>query len=200
MSETTSRPDYLRILLNHLRHPLKLRLILCVAIVGGWYLLFFAPLSEQMASTAAKVQTERQRITAAREIERQKKALAPSQGRVLANSDVNALINQVIDHLRSSPLKLVDLKPEKSKNLGPYEALSLQLTLVGRFADIDEFLRWVQASPTLLRIGSIKLNPLNKDPTRLTAQVGLQALAEIPSATKAKPSTGPPARASRPKA
>ncbi len=46
-------------------------------------------------------------------------------------------MRQVIDHLRSSPLKLVDLKPGTAKDLGPYETIGLQLALEGEFAELD---------------------------------------------------------------
>ena len=61
------------------------------------------------------------------------------------------------------------------------------MTLEGRFAEIDEFLSWVETDQRLLRIDTIKLDPANKDPGRLTAQVILLSLVEKPAPTaKAK--------------
>jgi hypothetical protein len=191
MSQTPPKPGYPQLILGQLRHPLKLRLVLFAAVMGGWYTLFFAPLSARMAATTSAVDAERKRIVAAREIASQKKALAPYQGRVLARADLNALIRHVIEHLRSSTLKLVDLKPEKPKDLGPYETVGLRLTLNGRFAEIDQFLGWIEVNPMLLRIDSIKLDPANHDPGRLTAQLVVLVLAEKPAdAAKAKPAVG----------
>ncbi len=173
-------------ILNQIRQPLKLRLLLCSAIITGWYVLFFSPLSEETAATTAKIVSERKRVAASREIEQLKKAMAPYKGRVLAGGDLNELMQHVIAHMRSSPLKLLDLKPEKSKDLGPYETLGLKLTLDGRFAEIDEFLKWVENDKRLLRIESIKLDPNIKDPGRLAAQVVLLSLGE--KSAHAKPS------------
>ncbi len=183
MNEKKAKTDYKQVILNQIRQPLKLRLLLCSAIITGWYVLFFSPLSEQTAATTAKIIKDRKRVAASRQIEQLKKAMAPYKGRVLAGADLNELMQHVIARTRSSPLKLIDLKPEKSKDLGPYETLGLKLTLEGRFAEIDEFLKWVETDQRLLRIDTIKLDPINKDPSRLTAQVVLLSLGEKATAT-----------------
>jgi Tfp pilus assembly protein PilO len=188
MSEKKAKTDYKQVILNQIRQPLKLRLLLCSTIITGWYFLFFSPLSEQTAATTAKIIKDRKRVAASRQIEQLKKAMAPYKGRVLAGADLNELMQHVIAHMRSSPLKLLDLKPEKSKDLGPYETLGLKLTMEGRFAEIDEFLKWVENDKRLLRIETIKLDPNIKDPSRLSAQVILLSLGEKSAPTeKAKP-------------
>jgi Tfp pilus assembly protein PilO len=187
MNQKPAKTDYKQAILRQLRQPLKLRLLLCVVVITLWYVLFFSPLSEQTAATTAKIITERKRVATAREIDQLKKAMAPFKGRVPAGSDANELMRHVIAQIRSSPLKLLDLKPEKSKDLGPYEAISLKLTLEGRFPEIDEFLRRVEIDERLLRIDAIKLDPVAKDPGRLTAQVSLVGLGEKTAPTaKAK--------------
>ena len=112
----------------------------------------------------------------------------PYNGRVLSEADLNEHMQYLITHMRSSSLKLLDLKPDKSKDLGPYQAIGLKLALEGRFTEIDEFLKWVETDQRLLRIDSIKLDPASKDPGRLTAQVVLVSLAEKAAPTeKGKP-------------
>jgi Tfp pilus assembly protein PilO len=198
MSQPSTKPSYQRLILEQLRHPLKLRLVLCAAILAGWYVGFFAPLSERLAATTATTAAERKRTATAREIAQRQKALAPFQGRLLATSDLNTLIRHVMEHLRASPLKLIDLKPEKPKDLGPYEAVGLRLTLGGTFGDIDQFLSWVEANPLLLRIDAIKLDPTNQDPSRLTAQLVVLVLADKPAeAAKADTVKAKPAPAKR---
>jgi Tfp pilus assembly protein PilO len=187
MNQKPAKTDYKQAILHQLRQPLKLRLLLCVVVITLWYVLFFSPLSQQTSDTAAKIIRERKRVATAREIDQLKKAMAPFKGRVPAGSDANELMRHVITQIRSSPLKLLDLKPEKSKDLGPYEALSIKLTLEGRFAEIDEFLRHVEIDERLLRIDAIKLDPVAKDPGRLTAQISLVSLGEKAAPTaKAK--------------
>jgi hypothetical protein len=163
---------------DQLCHPMKLRLVLCLAILLGWYLVFFRPLCDRIAVTTAKIARERQRIASAREIAELKEAVAPYKSVIPAGTDAHELMGHVNDHLRTSPVKLIDLKPEKPKELGPYEAIGLQLVLEGPFSEIDKLLVWVGAERRLLRIDSIKLAPTSKNPGRLQAQLTLLSLAE----------------------
>jgi hypothetical protein len=182
MSEKSAKSNSKQLILGQLRHPLKLRLALFVSVLGGWYYLVFAPLSERLAATTSAVDAERKRIAV---------ALTPHRGRVLATADLDVLMRCVIDHLRSSPVKLADLKPEKPQDLGPYESVGLRLTLEGPYAEIDRFLGWIDASPLLLRADSIKLDPSSRDPGRLTAQLVVLALAEKSAdASKGRPTVG----------
>ena len=191
MDEKRAKTDYKQVMLEQLRQPLKLRLLLCVAIIAGWYMLFFSPLSEQMDATKSRITKERKRAATASQIEKLKKAMVPYHGRIPAEAHVNELMQHVNAQIRLSPLKLLDLVPEKAKELGPYQTLGLKLTLEGRFTEIDEFLRWVETGQRLLRIDTIKLDPDNKDTARLEAQVILLSLVEKPAPTaKAKPEAG----------
>jgi Tfp pilus assembly protein PilO len=184
MNEKQAKTDYKQAILNQIRQPLKLRLLVCFTIIAGWYFLFFSPLSEQTTAATAKVIVERKRVATARQIEQLKKAMAPYKGRVHAGADIHELMQHVIAHMRSSPLKLLDLKPEKPKVLGPYETLGLKLTMEGPFAGVDEFLKWVETDQRLLRIESIKLEPIIKDAGQISAQVVLLSLGEKSASTE----------------
>src|SRR5262249_8014438 len=143
---------------------------------------------EQMAATIAQTARERKRITTARQIEQLKKALAPCERLIPAGVDVHELMQHVIDHLRSSPLKVSDLKPQKPTELGPYETIGLQLKLEGHFPEIDKFLAWIGTDGRLLRVDSIKLEPSSKDPSILSAEILLLSLGAKPQAAgKTKP-------------
>lgn len=183
MSQTPPRSNYQRMILQQLIHPVKLRLALCLAIIVGWYVVFFSPTSEHLAATTARIDRERKRVATAREIKKLKKNLAPSHGLIPAGVNVQELMRHVIDHLRSSPLTLIEVKPDKPKDLGPYEAIGLQLKLEGGFAEIDRFLTWVEKDQWMLRIDSIKLDPSGKNAGRLTAQIVLLSLAVKPETT-----------------
>ena len=70
-------------------------------------------------------------------------------------------MRRVIGHLRSSPLKLIDLKPDAPKDLGPYETIGIQFALEGQFDEIDAFLSWVEtgeATCASMRSRSIRIN------------------------------------------
>ncbi len=112
----------------------------------------------------------------------------PYQGRIPAGADVNELMQHVDRPDTVVTAETARPEPEKAKDLGPYETLGLKLTLEGRFTEIDEFLKWVETDQRLLRIDTIKLDPDNKDPARLEAQVILLSLVEKPAANLRKPS------------
>ena len=46
MNDKPGKPDPRQLILKQLRHPLKLRLLLGLSMIAGWYLLFFMPLAE----------------------------------------------------------------------------------------------------------------------------------------------------------
>jgi Tfp pilus assembly protein PilO len=194
MNQKPAKTDYKQAILNQLRQPFKLRLLLCITVITSWYVFFFSPLSQETTATTATIIRERKRVATAREIDQLKKAMAPFKGRVPAGSDANELMRHVIARIRTTPLKLLDLKPEKSKDLGPYETLAIKLTFEGKFAEIDSFLAEVEIDERLLRIDSIKLDPAAKDPSRLAAQVTLVSLGEKVAATGTPKSKTEPAK------
>lgn len=201
ISQKAHRPDPRHLILEQLRHPLKLRFVICLAAITGWYIYFFMPLAEETGTTTARVGRERKRIATAREIEKLKEDLAPYEGLIPVGANLSELMRQVIDHLRSSPLKLIDLKPGNAKDLGPYETIGVQLALEGDFTDLDAFLGWIENDARHLRVDSIKIDPSQREPGRLKAQVTLLSLAEKtqpPPKGKSQPGAGEPEK-SKPK-
>ena len=180
-----------QLIVDQLRNPLKLRFILGFSMLGGWFFFFFMPLCDETEMTTARIGRELKRIATAQEIEQLTKNLAPYQGLIPVGANMSELMRQVIDHLRSSPLKLIDLKPGTAKDLGPYETIGLQLALEGEFTELDTFLGWIEKDARHLRVDSIKIDPNPRDPGLLKAQITLLSLAEkTPAQTKTKPSPG----------
>jgi Tfp pilus assembly protein PilO len=190
MSQSTAKPKLNELILQHMRQPLKLRIALSIIMIVVWYLVFFIPLAERAESTSARITRERKRIDTAKEIESLKDALAPHHDLIWTGAELNELMGHVIDHLRTSPLKLIDLKPEASKDLGPYQTFGLQLALEGEFAEIDAFLNWLESGPRPARVDSIKIDPSQHKSAGLKVQLTLLGLADkIPAIAKAKPAT-----------
>jgi Tfp pilus assembly protein PilO len=187
MSQPAPKTNPMQLILGQLRHPLKLRFILCLTMIAGWYFFFFMPLTDETEMTSARIGRETKRIATAREIEQLKKDLAPYQGLIPAGANLSELMRQIIDHLRSSPLKLLDLKPGTTKELGPYETIGLQLALEGGFTELDAFLGWIETDARHVRVDSIKIDPNQRGPGQLKAQVTLVSLAEKAPATPTKP-------------
>jgi hypothetical protein len=178
MSQTSSTSGVLGVILKQLSHPLKLRLALCAASIVLWQALFVGPVSENAAATTTRIGTERKRTATAREIERLKNALKPHRELIGAGEHEQELMRNVIDRIRSSPLRLIDLKPEKAKGVGPFVAIGFHLSFEGKYIDIDQFLAWAEADSRLMRVDSIKLSPNTREPGRLQANLVLMALVD----------------------
>ena len=93
--------------------------------------------ASDVSATTARIDRERKRAATAREIEQLKKSLAPHRDLIGSGDDVHELMRHVMRPHPILALRLIDLKPEKPKDLGPFEAIGLQLNLEGSFADID---------------------------------------------------------------
>ncbi len=188
MNQPSTKTSPRQLIVGQLRNPLKLRLVLGVSLLGGWFFFFFMPLCDETEMTTARMGRELKRIATAQEIDQLTKNLAPYQGLIPVGANMSELMRQVIDHLRGSPLKLIDLKPGTAKDLGPYETIGLQLALEGEFVELDKFLGWIENDARHLRVDSIKIDPNPRDPALLKAQITLLSLAEK---TQAQPKTKP---------
>jgi hypothetical protein len=188
MSQTPSTTGIRGLLMKQLSHPLKLRIVLCTALIVAWQAAFIGPLYESVAATTIRIGAERKRAATAREIDRLKGDLKPHNDLIGAGEDEHELMRRVIARIRSSPLRLVDLKPDKPKDVGPYQAIGFQLSVEGKYGDIDELLGWAEAASRMLRVDAIQLTPDTREPGRLKAKILLLALVDkaIPSA-KTKP-------------
>jgi len=192
MSATPAKVALPKQILHQLRSPLKLRLVLGPVILGGWYFLFFSPLSEHMAATQASIDKERKRIDMASKLEDVRKSLLPFKDRVPANSDLNELLQFVMGRVRSSPLKLIDLKPEASRRFGPFDAISLSLSIDGTHDQILELLAWMHNERRLIRVEAVSLTPVARSqdpkeasgPFKLHLQLKLTALMEMSGSEK----------------
>ena len=178
MNLKTSGSSLVKLVLTQLRDPIKLRIALYATILASWYFGFYSPTSGQMAHTSAQSDRERKRIATARQIEQLRKVLAPVQDRIPAHSGPHEVIQYVMAHVRPSPLKLIDLRPVKTEDLGPYDAIGLRLTFEGTYSDLVAFLTWVENDRRMMRVDSLGIGPHDADGTRLNVQLDFLSLAE----------------------
>jgi Tfp pilus assembly protein PilO len=177
MSEKTSGSSLERLILTQLRDPIKLRFALGIALLAFWYFGFYSPTSDRMVRTAALAESERKRAVTAQQIDNLRKVLAPFTERIPKHAGQNELVQYVMAHVRQSPVKLVDLKPTKTRDLGPFDNIGLRLQFDTSYEELDAFLAWVENDRRLLRVDSLKVEP-TKDQTQLNVQLDLLSLAE----------------------
>ena len=190
MSEKAAGSSLERLVLTQLRDPVKLRFALGVVLLASWYFGFYSPTSERMVRNSALAESERKRAATARQIEGLRKVMSPFSDRIPEQAGQNELVRYVMAHVRQSPVKLVDLKPTKTKDLGPFENIGLRLKLKASYEDLDAFLAWVETDRRLLRVDSLKIEPA-KDQAQLNVQLDLLSLAEKQkNPTPAKPEAG----------
>jgi len=189
MSEKTSKSSVPRQVLTLLRNPTRLRLALSAAILLSWYFGVYSPTSEYMTLASTRTDSERKRAVTAREIEKLRSILTPCQDRIPDQAGLNELIQYVMAHVRTLPINLIDLKPGKVKDHGPYDNLSLRLQFESTYEDLDALLHWVETNQRLLRVDTLKIDPA-KEKNRLTVQLELVSLAEKEKNTAAAKSAG----------
>jgi hypothetical protein len=190
MSEKTPKSSLKRQVLTLLRHPTRLRLTLSVVILLSWYFGFYSPTSEYMALAASQTNSELKRAVTAREIEKLRKVLGPLQDRIPEHAGLNEFIQYVMAHVRKLPINLIDLKPSKAKDLGPYLNISLRLQFEATYEDLDALLYWVETNQRLLRIDTLKVDR-GKENRRLGVLIELVSVAEKDkNAAAGKPAGG----------
>ena len=189
MSEKTSKSSLPRQVLTLLRNPTRLRLALSAAILLSWYFGVYSPTSEHMTLASTPTDSERKRAVTAREIEKLRSILNPCQDRIPDQAGLNELIQYVMAHVRTLPINLIDLKPGKVKDLGPYDNLNLRLQFESTYEDLDALLHWVETNQRLLRVDTLKIE-LAKEKNRLAVQLELLSLAEKEKNTAAGKSAG----------
>ena len=83
----------------------------------------------------------------------------------------------MLEHIRQTSIKLVDLRPARIKDLGSFNNIGMRLQLEASYEELDDFLVWVENSTRLLRIDVLRIDP-GKGNTRLNVQLDLLSLAE----------------------
>ena len=189
-------------LIERLHEPLPLRAALCVALLAGWYYLGYTPMSTRITLTAAKLERDRKRLALATEVEALREEEAEFVDRLPPRSDPNEFLQYVLGGVRSGPLNLVSLSPEKPRDAGPFEVAAVRVELEGKYKDVEAFLRWIENDKRLLRVDGLAITPDSRDHEALKVQLsvlglmGVEAPVKTAEPTPAKPKGATPKAAS----
>lgn len=145
-----------------LRSPTRLRLVVTLTMLGGWYFGLYGPTVARIDELNARLADERKRIGLAREVGGLRGELDRIKGRLLDGNDRDALARHLMGLVHGLPLRLTALSPRPPVEAGPYRAAVFQLSVEGSYEAADGLLRRLEGSPRLLRLDSYKLTALDK--------------------------------------
>jgi Tfp pilus assembly protein PilO len=146
-------------LLERLHDPLQLRIVVIGAVLLAGYGGVYTPLAAQVGETTRQITRERKMAELAEGIEQLQKRCTAFAKRLPQHTDGKDWVQYVHEGIRQFPLKLSKLDCLDPQQIGPYKAIVLQIELEGPFLDLDQFLRWLESNPRLLRTDFINITP-----------------------------------------
>jgi Tfp pilus assembly protein PilO len=163
-------------LIARLHDPAQLRTILSGCMLLAGYLGIYLPFSAQIVEGQRKLAKEQSQGQTARQIEGLEEQARLFKDRLPTKTDTNEWVQYVLGGVRQFPLKLVSLDPGPSQQVGPYQALVLQIELEGGFPALNDFLEWIAGNERLFRVNAIKLAPARDDNNLLQMQLTVMGL------------------------
>ena len=147
-------------LLEQLRNPTRLRGLVTGLMLLVGYAGVFTPLNGGIEATTRQLKQERSRLELGDEVERLRMQFAKFKDRLPKERDPNEWHIYIMDGIRNFPLKLINLEIKAPRDVGPYKAVEMHINLEGTFGNFDSFLEWLETNPRLIRIDSVKIEPL----------------------------------------
>jgi len=142
-----------------LDHPARLRLALAVALLAIWYVSAFRPLAGRIAEASRQLADDRERLDLLRSIDELAREEARYKGRIPEQGGRNAWVRFLMDGLGERPLTRTSIDPQPSVGFGPHRAEVARVVVEGAYADLEEFVRWLESGPLLIRIDAIEIGP-----------------------------------------
>ncbi len=149
--------------LERLHDPLRLRIGLTAVVLVIAYVGVYWPFSERIAEVDSQLARDEKRLATAHDIEQMQARYRQVAPRIPSSKDSHEFVEYVLRGIQErSALRLVELKPEATTHVGPYQAAAVSLELEGSFRELSEFLRWLEVNPRLLRVDSVEIMPRQK--------------------------------------
>lgn len=142
-----------------LHDPLKLRVAVALLLIVAWYLAALRPLGGRIAEQQATLQAERERLALAREIEHLRAEDRRFRDRLPEGGDRNEWVSYLVEGIRDRlPGRPVSIDPADADEVGPYQAAAVRIEAEGQYRELEDFLRWIEGSPRMLRADVIQLD------------------------------------------
>lgn len=156
--------------------PVKLVLVLivCAALVGGWYyfdtqhqLIELAQKEKQEADLFKTFETKQARAANLDDYKRQLEEMEESFGiliRQLPNkTEVPSLLVDISQTGLASGLEFQIFRPQGEGKKGFYAELPISLSVRGRYHELGEFVSGLAALPRIVTVHNVQLKPSGRD-------------------------------------
>lgn len=154
--DKTKLDKYKALLVKYLGEPVRLRLAVMLALVGVAAGAGYLPLSHRIEQQRRDLDAEVNRAELIRQVESFRKQIEGYQDRLSAKSDTNEWVKFVLGGLRQTQVKLRDMESKEPVKVGPYRAVVLTVEANGTYPQLKRFLEWLEMSPRLLRVDSVR--------------------------------------------
>jgi type II secretory pathway component PulM len=142
-----------------LRSPTRLRAVITVFLVGGWYFAIYQPAVTRIEEKQRLLDGERKRLALATNIDDLRIENERFRSRFPKQSDQNAAVQYLIEGVRALPLKLTSLDHKMPKDVGPFKTMFVTLSVQGDYPTLEKLLRWIEVNPRMYRIDQLRLDP-----------------------------------------
>jgi Tfp pilus assembly protein PilO len=163
------RTDLKTQLVERLHDPLQLRILVIGLVLVAGYFGVYSPLVAQIDDAKNKLSQEQKRAELAANIEQLQARCSRFAKRIPQQTDGKEWLQYMHEGIRRFPLRLTKLDYLSPRQVGPYRAAVLTIVLEGSFFDLDQFLRWLESNPRLLRVDDIGIGLANGDKSGNTA-------------------------------
>jgi Tfp pilus assembly protein PilO len=151
------RADLKAQLLERLHDPLQLRILVIGVVLFVGYAAVYAPLVAQIAEMQNRLSREQKKAELAANLEQLQARCNRFAKRIPQQADSREWLQYMHEGIRRFPLRPTKLDCLTPRQVGPYRAAVLTITLEGSFFDLDQFLRWLESNPRLLRVDDISI-------------------------------------------
>lgn len=139
-------------LVERLHNPGFLRAVVTGVVLAVAYIAVFSPLAANIDEDMRKLATQKKLLETVQEIEGLRKEYASFKDRVPDKADTDEWVQYMLTGIRKYPLKLILLNPAATKDVGPYKGIVMRIELNGQLQDMNEFLKWLETNPRLVRV------------------------------------------------
>jgi hypothetical protein len=160
------RADLKTQLIERMHDPIQLRIAVIGAVLLIGYCGVYMPLDAQIASTKQRFDREQklsELAASVEELEKQCRTFAKRIPQPAENKEW-LWIQYMQEGIRLFPVKLSTLECRPPTKIGPYPVAVLRIELEGSYFALDQFLRWLESNPRLLRADDIEIAVAAIDP------------------------------------